>query len=255
VLCGLIVAGIAIAFPTPLAMAAALFPLVVLALAVRSVNFGLFMACVTPVVVLLVEVAQPGQSQVEIALLRALYTIAGGALALAFSAFLWPAWEPERLRAELRAAIAAHGRYACAEIAALLGEASPEAVEQARRAAGMASNNAEASLQRILLEPARSDTRRLEAALTIDAAMRRIAGRVSALQVAAASHPHVRAAWERWREWIEEASTRLAQGRSDLPPRPAVPEGDLDAEALASIGRQLDLAAGALARLDQPSAA
>ena len=255
VLGGAVGAAIAIACPTPLAMAVALFPLAILALAVRAVNFGLFMACVTPVVVLLVELARPGQSQVDIALLRALYTVGGGLLALLFSAVLWPEWEPSRLRAELCAAIAAHGRYACAEIAALLGEARPEAVEHARRAAGVASNNAEASLQRILLEPARTDTRRLEAALTIDAALRRMAGRISALQVNAAAHPHERAAWQAWRQWIDAASTHLAAGRPDLPPRPPVPPADLDGESLARIGRQLELAAGALARLDQPRAA
>jgi len=255
VLGGAIGAAIATACPTPVSMAVALFPLAVLALAVRTVNFGLFISCITPVVVLLVELARPGQNQVDIALLRALYTLGGGVLALVFSAVLWPVWEPSRLRSELRAAIAAHGRYACAEIAAVLGEAGPEAVEQARRAAGVASNNAEASLQRVLLEPARSNTRRLEAALTVDAALRRIAGRVSALQVDAALHPHDRMAWQAWRGWIDTASALLADGRTDLPPRPLVPQADLDGESLARIARQLELSAGALARLDQPSAA
>ncbi len=249
VLGGAVGAAVAIACPTPAAMAVALFPLAVLALAVRAVNFALFMACVTPVIVLLVELARPGQSQLDLALMRGLYTLAGGVLALLFSALLWPAWEPARLLGELRAAIAAHGRYACAELAALLGEAAPAAVEQARRAAGVASNNVEASLQRVLLEPARGETDRLEAALTIDAALRRMAGRVSALQVDAALHPHDRAAWRAWRDWIDIASTRLAEGRADLPARPAVPAGDPDGESLARIGRQLELAAGALGRL------
>jgi uncharacterized membrane protein YccC len=255
VLGGAVGAVIAIACPTPVSMALALFPLAVLALAVRAVNFGLFMACVTPVVVLLVELARPGQSQLDVAVMRGLYTVAGGLLALAFSALLWPAWEPARLRGELRAAIAAHGRYACTEIAALLGEVPQAQVEQARRAAGMASNNAEASLQRALLEPARGDTAGLEAALTIDAALRRMAGRVSALQVDAALHPHDRTAWQAWRDWIGTASSLLAEGRADLPPRPAVPAGDLDGESLARIARQLELAAGALGRLARPGAA
>ena len=217
VLGGAIGAVIAIACPTPVAMAVALFPLAVLALAVRAVNFGLFMACVTPVVVLLVELARPGQNQVEIAVMRGLYTVAGGVLALVFSALLWPVWEPSRLRSELRAAIAAHGSYACAEIAALLGEGSPAKVQQARRAAGIASNNAEASLQRALLEPARGDTARLQAALTIDAALRRIAGRVSALQVDAAMHEHDRAAWLAWRRLDQHRQRPAGRG----PRRPA----------------------------------
>ena len=141
------------------------------------------------------------------------------------------------------------------QIAALLGEAGPEAVEQARRAAGVTSNNAEASLQRLLLEPARGNTRRLEAALTVDAALRRIAGRVSALQVDAALHPHNRLIWQAWHGWIGAASALLAKGSTDLPPRPPVPTSDLDGESLARIARQLELSAGALARLDQPAAA
>jgi uncharacterized membrane protein YccC len=251
---GVIGAVIAALCPTPLATAAALVPLVVLALAVRSVNFGLFMGCVTPVVVLLVELARPGQNEAEVALLRALYTAGGGMLALLFSALLWPVWEPERLRGELRGAIVAHGRYAAAEIAALLGEAPPEEVERLRRAAGVASNNAETSLQRALLEPARRDTARLEAALTVDSALRRVAGRVSALQVDAALHRHERVAWQAWQAWIVTATQRLGEGRFDLPGRPPEPAGDPDAESLARIARQLELSAGALARLaENPS--
>ncbi|CAH2600660.1 FUSC family protein [Rhodovastum atsumiense] len=247
---GVIGAIIASNCTTPVSMAAALFPLSVVALAVRGVNFGLFMACITPVVVLLVELGRPGQgSEVSVAVLRALYTVGGGVLALLFSALLWPVWEPGRLLVELRAAIVAHGRYAASEIAAVLGEATPQEVEQARRAAGVASNNAEASLQRALLEPSRTDRDRLEAALTIDAALRRIAGRVSAMQVDAATHPHERAAWQAWRDWILEATTRLASGRADLPPRPPVPRDDVDGLSLARIARQLELAAGALPRL------
>ncbi len=87
------------------------------------------------------------------ALLRAAFTVAGGAVALAAAWVLWPVWEPARLTGELRQAILAHGNYAATEIKAILGEASPDAVTQARRAAGLASNALEASLQRALLEP------------------------------------------------------------------------------------------------------
>ncbi len=50
VLGGALGALVAIACPTPVAMAVALFPLAVLALALRGVNFGLFMTFVTPVI-------------------------------------------------------------------------------------------------------------------------------------------------------------------------------------------------------------
>ena len=71
---------------------------------------GLFMVGLTPLVVLLVEFGEPGQSEWVVAGLRTAFTVAGGALALAGSYLLWPSWEPARLRKEVAAGIAAHGR-------------------------------------------------------------------------------------------------------------------------------------------------
>jgi uncharacterized membrane protein YccC len=246
---GLVAAALAIVCTTPLSIAFAMFPLAVIALSVRTVSFGLFMACLTPMIVLLSELGEPGASELTIALMRALYTVIGSALAVLGCLLLWPNWEPGRLARELRAAIAAHGRYARVEISALIGEGTPQDVEQARREAGMASNNAEASLQRALMEPRRDRDGRLEAALTVDAALRRIAGRLSALQVDGANASHDAAAWRPWRDWIDAGTATLTRGGGALPPRPKLPPGDQHALALARIAGQLELAAGALQRL------
>ena len=248
VLGGVAAAAIALVCTTPLAMAAALFPLAVLALSMRGVSFGLFISCLTPMVVLLSELGRPGESQVTIAVMRALFTLAGGLLAVAGSFLLWPVWEPGRLLAGLRTAIRAHAAYAAAEIAALLGEATPASVEPARRAAGLASNNVEASLQRALLEPHGGDGR-VEAALTIDAALRRMAGRLSALQLDAHRQEHDRGAWHAWRDWIATGMEAVESGRRDLPPRPALPRNDPHADALARIARQIELSAGLVSRV------
>ncbi len=249
---GLLGALIAVLCPTPLAKAAALLPMAVIALSLRGVNLGLFMVFVTPVVVVLVDLGHPAADQLQLTLLRVAYTVAGGALALLAHAVLWPSWEAGRLGGELQRAIAAHGRYACLGLDALLGTASTTEMERARRAAGMASNNVEASLQRLLLEPARGNAARLEAALAIDAALRRIAGRVATLQLGrvTAEYHRVpaehRAAWSAWRDWIATATGLLARGETALPPRPLPPDGG---DALLRIARQIELAAGALARL------
>lgn len=242
---GLLGALIAVLCPTPLAKAAALLPMAVIALSLRGVNLGLFMVFVTPVVVVLVDLGHPAADQLQLTLLRVAYTVAGGALALLAHAVLWPSWEAGRLGGELQRAIAAHGRYACLGLDALLGTASTTETERARRAAGMASNNVEASLQRLLLEPARGNAARLEAALAIDAALRRIAGRVATLQLGRVTAEH-RAAWSAWRDWIATATGLLARGETTLPPRPLPPDGG---DALLRIARQIELAAGALARL------
>jgi uncharacterized membrane protein YccC len=181
--------------------------------------------------------------------MRALYTVLGGAFAVVGCLVLWPSWEPDRLVRELRTAMRAHGAYASAEIGGLLGLAPTAVVEQARRAAGMTSNNAEASLQRALMEPGSAGRDLLEAALTIDAALRRTAGRLAALHQGLGRARHDPAFWRPWARWIEAAARQVAAGDPALPPRPPLPPDDPDAEALARIARQWELVAGVLDRL------
>ncbi len=246
---GLLAALLAMVCTTPVTIVAALFPLTVLTYAVRQVSFGAFITCITPLVVLLSELGRPGTSEITIALMRALFTLAGGLLAVAGCVLLWPSWEPDRLRRELLGAIAAHAAYAAAELGALLGEVPPDQVEAARRAAGVASNAVETSLSRALIEPARltggAARDRLEAAMVLDAALRRLAGRLSSLQHAVDPRGTMpEAAWRRWREWTVAALLAMQRGEP-VAPRP---EGR-PIEAVARIARQLELMDGALRRL------
>jgi len=252
VLGGLIAAGIAVVVHTPLAMAGALFPLAVLALSIRYVSFGLFMAGMTPLVVLLSELGRPGTGELEIALLRAAYTLAGGLLAVLGCWVLWPSWEPNRVQQELQGALQAHARYADLELATLLQESPDAALDVARRAAGMASNNLEASLSRALQEPRRAARAGLETAMTVDAALRRLAGRLSALQhdPALAGNPGPEAL-RAWRKWLAAAFAALTAGT----PLPGGSPAIEDAGPLARIARQLELMDGALRRPPHPSIA
>ncbi len=241
VLGGLLAAAIALVSTTPLAIAAALFPLAILAFTVRSVNYGAFISLLTPLVVLLTEFSQPGTGELYIAGLRALYTVLGGALAVFGCLILWPSWEPDRLKRELRTAILAHAAFAEAELGCLLGEAKPEAVDQARRNAGMASNNLETSISRALNEPRHVQRKELQAALVVDAALRRMAGRLSALQL----DPHHAdgvspEALRSWRDWISRTLRILADGVPSTNPRPVGRAPD----ALLRIARQIELLAG-----------
>jgi len=247
ILGGVIAAVIATFCTTPLTIAAALFPLAVIALAMRPASFGLFITCLTPLVVLLSELGRPGESELTIAAMRALYAVIGGGLAVVASLVLWPSWEPGRVARDLKAAILAHGAYARTEIAGLLGEATLAEVEAARRAAGMASNNLESTLQRALLEPGGLQ-QQLTAALTVDAALRRMAGRLSAMHLDDGGG-HDPAPWHAWADWIDGAARRIAEGGAPLPPRPKLPGGDSQAEALARIARQLETSASAVRRL------
>jgi uncharacterized membrane protein YccC len=248
VLGGVLAALVGMFCHTPLAMLIALFPLCVLALAVRTVSFGLFMVGLTPLVVLLVEFSEPGQSEWVVLGMRTGFTLAGGLLALAGCYLLWPSWEPQRLRQQVAAGIAAHGSYAEAELSYLLGETEAAAAERARRAAGLSTNNIEASVSRAMLEPGQTQRDALEAAMVIDAALRRVAGRLSAMQF----EPGLRDAFgadtlRLWRGWIGASLRSLAAGQGKLAPRPPLAAGPR-AEAMLRIARQIELMAAVVDR-------
>jgi uncharacterized membrane protein YccC len=250
---GVIAAGIVVVAHTPLTMAAAIFPLAVIAMAVRQVSFGLFITAVTPLVVILSELGQTGASGWEIAGMRALFTVVAGLLALAGGLVLWPSWEPGRLFVQMRAAIAAYARFAETELSAIVGETTPAQVEAARRAAGVASNNMEASLSRALHEPGHANRFRLEAVLVIDAALRRMGGRLAALQLDAGLQKALPPSdWRRWRDWLAASLRALSDNPASLPlpPHPGFGPGkDARTETLGRLARQVELIAGALKRV------
>jgi uncharacterized membrane protein YccC len=179
---GLLAATLGLFVTTGGQSAVAIFPLALLAFTMRAVSFGLFVSLLTPMIVLLVELGVPDTSDWVIAGERVMLTLLGGVSAILACYLLWPSWEPNRLPDDVRAAIAAHGRYAEAELSLILGEVDQAAVERTRRAAGLATNNVEAAVARALLEPRHRHDDRLEAAMVIDAALRRVAGRLAAMQ-------------------------------------------------------------------------
>jgi hypothetical protein len=147
---------------------------------------------------------------------------------------------------EVKKAIAAHAEYAKVGFSVLLGEATSDALDQARRAAGVTTNSLEALITRALLEPGKKKHDALEAATVVDAALRRCAGRLATLQHDPALASGTPAQTLRiWRDWISAAMRTLASGSTELPPRPTGAEHD----ALTRIARQIDLLSGAMGRL------
>jgi uncharacterized membrane protein YccC len=201
-----------------------------LALAVRQVSYAVYIAVYTPVVILLVEQIRPLEDQREIALARAGFTVLGGLIAVASNMLLWPSWEPEQVKGDLAKAIAAHAAYARAVLSGDVADPGP-----ARRQAGLASNNLEATLQRAMHEPRRGQRDRLQAVLVADAALRRIAGRLVALSVDPQSACARQAAAAR--AWVIETLQALAEGRPTSP-RPEVSSG---VEGLERLARQVEL--------------
>ena len=157
---------------------------------------------------------------------------------------LWPSWEPIRIRQNTQAAIRAHGAYAALELTALVepGTADTARLEAVRRAAGLASNALETALNRALQEPRQQARKDAQTALLVDAALRRLAGRLLALQhdpAQAGSDPALLSAW---RSWLARAFEALA-ARQPLPEdRPP----ERNHAALGRIALQIELIAGAI---------
>ncbi len=230
---GALAAVIGLVTQTRAELAFTMLPLTMFAFTIRGVSYGAFVAALTPMVVLLVEQIAPGASQLNVAALRVMYTLLGGSLAILANLLLWPSFEHARLEPSIRSAINAHIAYINAVFAALLEETG--APDAARRAAGMASNNLEAALSRALIEPHRGGDEAIQRGAVVDAALRRIAGRLSVLAVdrpaiAAGDRP----AWQNWRDWLT-ASLAAQAG-----PRPELPHGD-GQDALTRLARQVEL--------------
>jgi uncharacterized membrane protein YccC len=227
---GVVAAVLSALLHTRLHLAGLLPVLGALALAVRQVSYAVYIAVYTPVVILLVEQIRPLEDQRSIALARAGFTVLGGLIAVAANMILWPSWEPEQVRTDLAKAIAAHAAYARAVLQETGTDPGP-----ARRQAGLASNNLEATLQRAMHEPRRGQRDRLQAVLVADAALRRIAGRLVALSIDPLSACAPSAAATRL--WIMQSLQALAEG-NPTEPRPETPSG---IEGLERLARQVEL--------------
>ena len=237
---GALIGGLLAFFPqTALVDSLLMVPLSVIGFSVRQVSYGAYVACLTPLVVILFDVAEPGHAEWLIATMRTLYTIGGGMVAVAACCLLWPSWEPDRTAQGLRDALTAHARFAAAVFAARVGEAASSDVEAARRAAGVATNNLEASLSRALQEPGRRHRRRLEVIMAADAALRRLGGALIALHHDTHATDELgEGGWTAWCRWVPDTLDRLAASdpgpAASPPPAPA-------AGTLARIGRVVEV--------------
>lgn len=233
---GAVLAGIA---TTPLALAALIFPLSIIGFAARQVSYGFFIACLTPLVVLLVEVLEPGHGSWEVAGMRALFTLLGGLIAVASCLVLWPIWEPDQVRIELRKAVRAHGEFARAILSRRMAAEPNSDATQAARATGLALNDLEAALARALQQPRAGRHPQVELAMVADATLRRIGARLTALRYASdIAESDADAAWI---AWITATLTRLAAGETATRP-PEVPRSD----TLRRLASQVELLAETL---------
>ncbi len=233
---GALAAAIGLFSQTQFELALTMLPLTMFAFSIRGVSYGAFVAALTPMVVLLVEQIAPGASELNIAFARIFYTFLGGTLAILGNLLLWPGFEATRIETSIANAISAHATYAKAVFTALLeGTSAPDA---ARRAAGMASNNLEAALARALAEPHKDGDQAIERGAVVDAALRRMAGRLSLLALdRPVIPPESRPIWRDWQAWLTQSLDTKPMTRPPLPTGPG-------ADALTRLARQVELISG-----------
>lgn len=147
---GIVAALLAMTLHSQLATAAVLFPFSLLSLALMPVSYAAFAFFLTPAFVL-AWMPYPGDWQ--LALLRVGNTIAGALIAVLAMILLFPAYERERAPDFLRKSLGADRRY-LAELAAAWRNRTrgSRVLANARRRAGLAHNDTEESLERLLAE-------------------------------------------------------------------------------------------------------
>nr|HEX4316296.1 FUSC family protein [Kofleriaceae bacterium] len=246
---GVVASVLAAALHDPYAIMVVVVLLAGASAAVLQLNYGLYALFLTPTFVLLADVHALDDRIIHV---RIIDTLVGGALAFLGSALLWPTRERSQFADLMATAIEASAGYATAvAAAAAAGAPSPIAVAgPARRALGLALNNADAALDRVVAEHPAKDA--LEARLTLLLFTRRFASAVTALgEAGPAAQPALAALGPAIEGRLTAiASAVRAQTRPPLPepPRPHSVANPVAAARVARIELQLDILSAAAAR-------
>jgi uncharacterized membrane protein YccC len=214
--------------------------------ALVRINYAVFTVSVTGYVIFILMLS--GVGEMTAASSRALYTVAGGVLALGAYA-LWPTWSATTARTALATLFDAHARYVGALMSAYRGDTSIDLgqLSEMRAAARLARSNAESTVERMLSEPSGRASIPPRIALGLLAALRRNA--LAALAI----HAGVERGVEGPVAGIETLAQRIKTVLSSLgaavreggSPPPLLPLRDaqllLDGEAQALVGEETSL--------------
>lgn len=233
---GVLAAAIGYAIHSPLGISLAVFPLVMATMALRPVNYSLFVLFLTPAFVLVADFATPGANELTFAFTRLGNNVLGCVLALLATFCLWPTREKIDYRAYLADAVRANVAYLRAALAC--PRRDEKDMERLRRAAGLASNNAEEAIGRLRLERL-EDSLADTVTLTVLSLLRRMAGTAAQLRLSTTrrdAHADLDAWVEQISGDIDAALQRnLRPIRHELPAREAL--SSLEADAVGELAR------------------
>ncbi len=183
---GMIAAILLTSLSGPVAMTLAILPLAAVTVALRLVNYGLFVVFVTPMFMLLSDFIHPAHGLI---VARLINEFVGACIGVAASYLLWPQKGGNALNAAISAAISANMTFASAALR--LGEGSAATLDRLQREAGLASSRLEIARERMLLEGQRRSAR-LEYVRDVIVAVRLICGVAAVIEVLRNGEPDAR---------------------------------------------------------------
>jgi uncharacterized membrane protein YccC len=219
--------GVVSTISDPLALAIIIVIAAGLGASVLALNYALYSMFVTPTFILLAELHTRDFLLIEI---RIAYTLLAGVIAFVASILLWPTREDLQFDEQLARALEALERYTEAVAKAVADNAPAPSRDgvAARRAFGVAINNAETSLDRVVAERKPSDI--VEPRMTMVMLTRRLGSAINVFgstRAILAVHPH-EAAISAFSNTVRARLTTLAgslrAGRSAGPWKPAATE-------------------------------
>lgn len=189
--CGSLVGGMIAAvlltnLSGPVAMTLAILPLAALTVALRLVNYGLFVVFLTPMFMLLSDFIHPAEGLI---VARLTNEFVGACVGVATSFLLWPQKQGNELTATISAAVSANMTFASAVLR--MDGGSTATLDRLQREAGLASTRLEIVRERMLLEgPWRSA--RLKHLRDVIVAVRSVCGAAAVIEVLRKGEPDAR---------------------------------------------------------------
>ena len=242
---GIFAATLAAAVPGPVSMIAVIAVLSSLTLAAYAVDYALYTFFLTPAFVLL---SLPHFHDWRYTLIRIGTTFAGATIAVLAMRLLWPERAEHELAHLLRRGVEADAEYLRATLAFWRSPSRREAERQilapARRACGLASNDAEEAVDRLMQEPAfaiAGDTHvtlRNEA-LTFATYLRRLTQSITTLAAVGRDTPTIHERMARVANRLEALALSSSDTVIDIPTTNRIPAGsDIIEEQVQRIERQ-----------------
>ncbi|RDK05915.1 FUSC family protein [Cupriavidus lacunae] len=192
--CGTLVGGMIAAvlltnLSGPVVMAIAILPLAAVTVALRLVNYGLFVVFLTPMFMLMSDFIHPAEGLI---VARLTNEFVGACVGMVASFLLWPQKESNALTAAISAAIAANMAFAAAVLRMEGGDQGAMAtVDRLQREAGLASTRLEVARERMLLE-GRWRSARLERLRGVIVALRTVCAAAAVIEVLRSGEPDAR---------------------------------------------------------------